>query len=116
MQNKIFIRSLCRTEVDWDQQLDEEFQKSWRAFCGNFEEVSGKKFPRRTFNSDGPIKLYVSDTSKKAYGCVFYTVKNTQRHFPKVKVSPLKEKLFLLLSFLLFSWHLSVLLLPSMMD
>ena len=25
MQSKIFIQSLCRAKVDWDQPLDEEF-------------------------------------------------------------------------------------------
>ena len=28
MQSKLFIRSLCRAKVDWDQPLDEEFLKS----------------------------------------------------------------------------------------
>ena len=40
MQSKIFIRSLCKAKVDWDQPLDEEFHKSWKSFCGNFEAVS----------------------------------------------------------------------------
>ena len=40
MQSKILICSLCRAKIDWDQQLDEEFLKSWKSFCGNFEEVS----------------------------------------------------------------------------
>ena len=94
MQSKIFIRYLCKAKVDWDQPL-EEFLKSWKSFCGNFEAVASQRFPRRTFNSDGPIKLCVfTDASKKAYGCVFYVVQNEQRHlfFSKVKASPLKER------------------------
>ena len=72
MQSKLFIRSLCRAKVDWDQTLDEEFLKSWKSFCGTFEAVSGMQFPRRTFNSDSPIKLCVfTDASKEAYGCAF---------------------------------------------
>ena len=50
MQSKIFIRSLCKAKVDWDQPLDEEFLKSWKSFCGNFEAVNSQRFPRRTFN------------------------------------------------------------------
>ena len=95
MQSKIFIRSLCKANVDSDQPLDEEFLKSWKSFCGNFEAVSGQKFPRRTFNSDSPIKLCVfTDASKEAYGCVLYVVQDAQRHlfFSKVKASPLKER------------------------
>ena len=30
MQSKMFIRSLCKAKVDWDQPLDEEFLKSWK--------------------------------------------------------------------------------------
>ena len=95
MQSKIFIRSLCKVKVDWDQPLDEEFLKSWKSFCGNFEAVSSLKFPRRTFNSDSPIKLCVfTDAAKEAYGCVFYVVQDAQRHlfFSKVKARPLKER------------------------
>ena len=54
MQSKLFIRSLCKAKVDWDQPFDEEFLKSWKSFCGNFEAVSSQRFPRRTFNSDSP--------------------------------------------------------------
>ena len=32
MQSKIFIHSLCRAKVDWDQPLDEEFIKFWKSF------------------------------------------------------------------------------------
>ena len=95
MQSKLFIRSLCRAKVDWDQTLDEEFLESWKSFCGTFEAVSGMQFPRRTFNSDSPIKLCVfTDASKEAYGCAFYVVQDDQRHlfFSKVKASPLKER------------------------
>ena len=95
MQSKIFIRSLYRAKVDWDQPLDEEFLKSWKSFCCNFEEVSSKKFPRRTFNSNRPITLCVfTDVSKEAYGCVYYVVQDAQRHFffSNVKPSPLKER------------------------
>ena len=95
MQSKLFIRSLCKAKVDWDQPLDEEFLKSWKSFCGTYEAVSGLQFQRRTFNSDSPIKLCVfTDASKEAYGCVFYVVQNGQRHllFSKVKASPLKER------------------------
>ena len=59
MQSKIFIRSLCRAKVDWDQPFDEEFLKTWKSFCCNSEEVCSKNFPRRTFNSNSPIKLCV---------------------------------------------------------
>ena len=95
MQSKLFIRSLCKAKVDWDQPLDEDFLKSWKSFCDTFEAVSGMQFPRRTFNSDSPIKLCVfTDASKEAYGCAFYVVQNEQRHllFSKVKASPLKER------------------------
>ena len=95
MQSKMFICSLCKAKVDWDQPLDEEYLKSWKSFCGNFEAVSSQRFPRRTFNSDSPIKLCVfTDASKEAYGCDFYVVQNEQRHlfFSKVKASPLKER------------------------
>ena len=100
MQSKIFILSLCRAKVDWDQQLDEEFLKSWKSFHCNFEEISSKKFPRRTFNSNSPIKLCVfTDVSKKAFGCAFYVVQDAQRHlfFSKVKASPLKARTLLTL-------------------
>ena len=95
MQSKKNFCSLCKAKVDWDQPLDEEFLKSWKSFCGNFEAVSSQKFPRRTFNSDSPIKLCVfTDASKEVYGCVYYVVQDAQRHlfFSKVKVSPLKER------------------------
>ena len=79
MQSKMFICSLCKAKVDWDQPLDEEFLKSWKSFCGNYEAVSSQRFPRRTFNADSPIKLCVfTDASKEAYGCVFYVVQNEQ--------------------------------------
>ena len=48
IQSKIFICSLCKAKVDWDQSLDEEFLKSWKSFCGNYEAVSSQRFPRRT--------------------------------------------------------------------
>ena len=54
------------------------------------------QFPRRTFNSDSPIKLCVfTDASKEVYGCAFYVVQDDQRHlfFSKVKASPLKERI-----------------------
>ena len=84
LQSKIFIISLCRAKVDWDQQLDEGFLKSWIFFCGTFEEVSSKRFPGRTFNSNSPIKLYVFiDASKEAYGCVFYVKQDAEALFFK---------------------------------
>ena len=95
MQSKLFIRSLCRAKVDWDQTLDGEFLKSWKSFCGTFEAVSGMQCPRRTFNSDSPIKLCVfTDASKEAYGCAFYVVQDDQIHlfFSQVKANPLKER------------------------
>ena len=95
MQSKLFICSLCRAKVDWDQPLDEEFLKSWKAFGCNFEEVCSMQFPRRTFNSDSTIELCVfTDASKEAYGCVFYFVQDAKRHlfFSKVKASSLKER------------------------
>ena len=70
--------------VDWDQQLDREFLKSWKSFCGNFEEVSSEKFPRRAFNLNDPVKLCVfTDASKEAYGCVFYVVGENWPSEPK---------------------------------
>ena len=97
VQSKIFICALCRAKVDWDQQLHEELLNSWKSFCGNFEEVSSKKFPRRTFNSNSSIKLCVFTD-----GCVFYVVRDAQRHlfFSKVKASPLKERTLTTLEFL----------------
>ena len=95
MQSKFFIGSLCKAKADWDQPLDEEFLKSWKSFCGNFEAVISQRFPRRTFSSDSPIKhCAFTDASKEAYGCVFYVVQNERRHlfFSKVKASPLKER------------------------
>ena len=89
MQSKIFICSLCRAKVDWDQQLDEEFLKSWKFFCGNFEEVSSKKFSRKSINSNSLIKLCVfTDASKEAYECVFYAVQDAQDtcSFQKLKL------------------------------
>ena len=93
--------------------LMRNFVKSWKTFCCNFEEVSSKKFPRRTFNSDSPIKLYVfTDASKEAKGCAFYVVQDAQRQlfFSKVKANLLKEGTLPTLKFLAVQLALKCLL------
>ena len=81
--------------IDWDQKLDSELLARWVKLCKTFEEVSAASFGRRCFNSDIPVKLYVfADASKEAYGCTIYAMQeqNSSLLFPKVKVSPIKER------------------------
>ena len=76
MQSRLFICSLCRAKVDWDQTLDEEFLKSWKSFCGTFEAVSGMQFPRRTFISYSPIKfVYLLMLLRRLMGVLFMLCK-----------------------------------------
>ena len=95
LQGKLIIRKLCQQVSDWDEAASTEISKLWSKFCCSYSEISKVSFPRETYSTDAPIKLFLfADASKEAYGCSIYAVQGglSSLIFAKNKVSPIKEK------------------------
>ena len=73
---KLLFRSLCITNVNWDDSIEGEALSKWRSLISEFSCVNQLKVLRCYFRSSlNPIlvKLHgFSDASAQAYGAVVY--------------------------------------------
>ena len=95
LAGKLLIRSLSQSSSDWDDQIDRVSADLWGKCCKEFVSVSDLYFPRRTFSTDEPVRLFLfADASKEAYGCAIYAAQGSESSlvFAKVKLSPVKTR------------------------
>jgi len=99
VRSKMFMQSLWKQQLHWDQILSDEDQKKWLTIKGELEEVVKTEFERFYFRGNDNcdrVSLYVfTDASEKAYGTCAYIVRGSQSTFvmAKNRVSPIKQKL-----------------------
>ena len=95
LAGKLVVRSLNQLNVGWDQVIEPRIQENWAKCCREFVQTNSLEFPRKTFSSDKPVKLFLfADASKEAYGCAIYALQDDlcSLVFTKSKLSPLKER------------------------
>ena len=94
---KIFIQTLWKDSMDWDEPLSEKLDMQWKKFCEELHILSKVKIPRFIpARKSSNILVGFCDASEKAYGTVFYLVCNsngdcsTHLLVSKSRVAPLK--------------------------
>lgn len=77
LKAKIFFQRLWKEKINWDDQLNKELSKDWKAIGRNWNHRI--EMPRRLFaNKTEKFELHLfADASKEAHGAVAY-LKNTQ--------------------------------------
>ena len=93
---KIFMQTLHRENLSWDKPLPGNLKFQWQKLTKEFNsEISNFSVKRQALDSFDPYDIVIfADSSKEAYGCVFYAVQNEAVNFlfSKVKVAPLQSR------------------------
>ncbi|KAL7725477.1 hypothetical protein ACLKA6_017768 [Drosophila palustris] len=94
---KIFIQTLWKHQLNWDDAMPEELQLSWNQLFSQLSIVSSFKFPRYAINPGASFQIHAfCDASSLAYGACIYLRSETQdsisKHLlrSKSRVAPLK--------------------------
>lgn len=70
---KVFLQTLWKEKIDWDDCLSQRLQTAWYNLCSEFEEIEKCKFPRRVLTPDGHLQVHAfCDASLSAYGVCVY--------------------------------------------
>jgi hypothetical protein len=76
LKAKILLQELWRTQLDWDEVVDDNQQKHWKKWLEGATEVCHVRLSRWYLKEDVPIagiQLHIfCDASELAYGCVGY--------------------------------------------
>ena len=93
IRGRIFMQSLWKIKVNWDEPLSEEYVKALTDILKEFQQASEFTFPRRVIFKASELHVFV-DTSSKAYGTVAYVVDTNTRNsnilVSKARVAPCK--------------------------
>ena len=76
LQLKLLFQELCKSNVEWDEQLSEQFCKVWETIFSNLKNAKVISIPRCYFQETrtGLIELHAfSDASESSYGACVYT-------------------------------------------
>ena len=91
------LQELWKTNVNWDEPLDESLQNRWRKITLEIKEavdflIPRQYFPKATSQFNAQELHVFADASLKAYGAVAYFLQNdvTSLVMSKTRVSPLK--------------------------
>ena len=91
---RIFLQTLWKNKVGWDQELPEQLVSENTEILSEFQRVSGFSFPRTIVFPSVDLHVFI-DASSKAYGAVAYVVNPDNNHssllISKAKVAPCKE-------------------------
>ena len=92
IKGKIFLQTLWKQNLSWDQPLDPEHTNEARAIMHELKFVNDIEFPRGAIYNNQDLHVFV-DASNRAYGTVVYTVchENTNLVLSKVCVAPCRE-------------------------
>ena len=110
------MRKLWPANLDWDETITIETQKTWYNLAEDLASLSYLAFPRYSVDQDKPMNLCIfCDVSADAYGFVVYGVQNTKSSisFSKAKVAPVKSKTLPTLE--LLGVYLAVKCLPTLL-
>ena len=90
---RIFMQSLWKAKVNWDESLSEEYVKALTDILREFQQASEFTFPCRVIFESSELHVFV-DASSKAYGAVAYVVdtntRNSNIFVSKARVAPCK--------------------------
>ena len=94
VRGKIFLQTLWKEKVGWDQTLNAEQIKVIRDILLDLQRVSDFSLPRHILHEH--IKLHVfADASSRAYGVAVYTVDSSELRsdllISKARVAPCRE-------------------------
>ena len=91
IRGRIFMQSLWKLKVNWDEPLSEEYIKALIDILRDFQHASEFTFPRRVILEVSELHVFV-DASSKAYGAVAYVVDtntcNSNILVSKARVAP----------------------------
>ena len=92
IKSKIFMQTLWRENVSWDQQLNPILANEAKTLMHELQFVDNIAFPRRAINREQALHVFV-DASSRAYGTVVYTVcqESTNLVLSKARVAPCRE-------------------------
>ena len=93
IRGRIFMQSLWKVKINWDESLSEEYVKALIDILREFQQASEFTFPRRVIFESSELHVFV-DASPKAYGAVAYVVDtntpNSNILISKARVAPCK--------------------------
>ena len=91
IRGRIFMQSLWKIKVNWDEPLSEEYVKALTDILREFQHASEFTFPRRVIFEVSELHVFV-DASSKAYGAVAYVADTNTRNsnilVSKARVAP----------------------------
>ena len=92
IKGKIFLQTLWKLNLSWDQPLDSEHANEARAIMHELKFVNDIEFPRSAIYNNQDLHVFV-DASNRAYGTVVYTVchENINLVLSKARVAPCRE-------------------------
>ena len=92
-RGRIFMQTLWKAKVNWDESLSEEHANILTDILREFQQASEFTFPCRVIFESSNLHLFV-DASTKAYGAVAYVVDTNTRNsniiLSKARVAPCK--------------------------
>ena len=91
---KIFLQTLRKEKMGWDQTLNAEQVKVIRDILIDFQRVDEFSFPRHILHEHSELHVF-TDASSRAYGAAVYTANNTHQCsnllISKARVAPCRE-------------------------
>ena len=94
VRGKMFIQTLCKEKMGWDQNLNPDQIKVIRDILVNLQRVGEFFFPRHILHEHSELHVF-ADASSRAYGVAVYTVNDTHTRsnllMSKARVAPCKE-------------------------
>jgi hypothetical protein len=101
LQLKLLFQELCKSNVEWDEQLSEQFCKVWETIFSNLKNAKVISIPRCYFQETrtGLIELHAfSDASESSYGACVYILYEHEAGVKcnlvasKTRVAPMSEQ------------------------
>ena len=78
VRGKIFLQTLWKEKMGWDQTLNAEQVKVIREILINLQKVDVFSFPRHILHEHSELHVF-ADSSSRAYGAAAYTVNHTHQ-------------------------------------
>ena len=96
---KIFLQSLCKLNLTWDEHLPEDLMNFWTNWCRDIYEVCNINISRCVNEYKGATLELIGfcDASEKAYAAVIYIITNKNSSInskimiAKSRVAPMKQ-------------------------
>ena len=79
IRGRIFMQSLWKLKINWDEPLTKEYSKTLTDILREFQHASEFIFPRRVIFEVSEMYVFV-DASSKAYGAIAYVVDTNTRN------------------------------------